>query len=199
MLRNNLSNKTTTTDTLPGNLWTVLENQASIFFNGKWRIKHLSYLWMYKLYFRIVIDEGKSLILGELQLINKWVICAMVSRVQLFTTLWNVAHQAPLSMWFSRQGYWSGLPFPPGDLPNPGFEPGSLVLQADSLLTDTTLVIHSKSYSNSTLVMFPLVTNQCYSHNNKSPTATWHYIKQDTQIPSSASYSHKTKKGKKGI
>ena len=128
MLRNNLSNKTTTTDTLPGNLWTVLENQASIFFNGKWRIKHLSYLWMYKLYFRIVIDEGKSLILGELQLINKWVICAMVSHVQLFTTLWNVAHQDPLSMWFSRQGYWSGLPFLIlGDLPDSGIEPTSLV------------------------------------------------------------------------
>ena len=84
-------------------------------------------------------------------------------------------------------------------LPNPGFEPGSPVLQADSLLTDTTLVIHSKSNCNSTLIMFPLATNQYYSHNNKSPTATWHYIKQDTQIPSSASYSHKTKKGKKGI
>ena len=46
-----------------------------------------------------------------------------------------VAHQAPLSMGFSRQEYWSGLPFPsPGDLPNPGIKPGSLALQADSLL-----------------------------------------------------------------
>ena len=42
--------------------------------------------------------------------------------------------QAPLSMGFSRQDYWSGLPFPsPGDLPNPGIEPGSPALQADSL------------------------------------------------------------------
>ena len=41
-------------------------------------------------------------------------------------TPWTVAHQAPLSMGFSRQEYWSGLPFPsPGDLPNPGIEPGS--------------------------------------------------------------------------
>ena len=41
-------------------------------------------------------------------------------------TPWTAAHQAPLSMRFSRQGYWSGLPFPsPGDLPNPGFEPVS--------------------------------------------------------------------------
>ena len=39
-------------------------------------------------------------------------------------TPWTVAHQAPLSMGFSRQEYWSGLPFPPpGDLPNPGIEP----------------------------------------------------------------------------
>ena len=52
--------------------------------------------------------------------------------------LWTVAHQAPLSMRFSRQEYWSGLPFPPpGDLPDPGTElvsPTSPALQADSLL-----------------------------------------------------------------
>ena len=48
------------------------------------------------------------------------------SRVQLFVSLWTVAHQAPLSMGFSRQEYWSGLPcLPPRDLPNPGMEPTS--------------------------------------------------------------------------
>ena len=47
---------------------------------------------------------------------------------------WTVAHQVPLSMEFSRQEYWSGLPFPsPEDLPNPGIEPGSSALQADTL------------------------------------------------------------------
>ena len=52
-------------------------------------------------------------------------------------TPWTVARQAPLSMRFSRQGYWSGLPFPsPGDLPNPGIEPRSPALQADPLLTE---------------------------------------------------------------
>ena len=53
-------------------------------------------------------------------------------------TLWTVAYQAPLSMRFSRQEYWSGLPFPPppGDLSNPGIEPGSPVLQADCLLPE---------------------------------------------------------------
>ena len=53
---------------------------------------------------------------------------------RLFATPWNVACQAPLSMGFSRQEYWSGLPCPPpGDLPNPGIEQGSPALQADSL------------------------------------------------------------------
>ena len=47
---------------------------------------------------------------------------------------WTVAHQGPLSMEFSRQEYWSGLPFPsPGDLPDPGIEPRSPALQVDSL------------------------------------------------------------------
>ena len=59
-----------------------------------------------------------------------------LSRVRLFATPWTVAHQAPPSMGFSRQEYWSGLPFPsPGDLPNPGIEPRSPALQADALTT----------------------------------------------------------------
>ena len=49
-----------------------------------------------------------------------------LSHERLFATPWTVARQAPLSMGFTRQEYWSGLPFPsPGDLPNPGIEPGS--------------------------------------------------------------------------
>ena len=52
----------------------------------------------------------------------------------LTATLWTIAHQAPLSMGFSRQEYWSGLPcLSPGDLPNAGTEPRSPTLQADSL------------------------------------------------------------------
>ena len=58
----------------------------------------------------------------------------LLSRVPLYATLRTVDHQAPPSMGFSRQEYWSGLPFPsPGDLPDPEFEPGSPALQADSL------------------------------------------------------------------
>ena len=57
-----------------------------------------------------------------------------LSHVQLFATPQTVAYQAPLSMGFSKQEYWSGLPFPsPRDLPDPGIEPRSPVLQADSL------------------------------------------------------------------
>ena len=52
----------------------------------------------------------------------------------LFATPWTVAYQAPQYMEFSRQDYWSGLPFPsPVDLPNPGIEPGSPAQQADAL------------------------------------------------------------------
>ena len=52
-------------------------------------------------------------------------------------TIWTVAYQAPLSMEFSRQEYWNGLPFPsPGHLPDPGIKSGSLSLQADSLLSE---------------------------------------------------------------
>ena len=61
-----------------------------------------------------------------------------LSRVQLFVTSWTVAHQAPPSVGFSRQECWSGLPFPsPGDLPNPGIEPGSPALQADALPSES--------------------------------------------------------------
>ena len=61
----------------------------------------------------------------------------LLSHVQLFVTPWTVAHQVPLSMEFSKQEYWSGLLFPPpGDLPNPGIEPGSPTLQADALLSE---------------------------------------------------------------
>ena len=60
-----------------------------------------------------------------------------LSYVRLFATPWTVAFQAPLSMGFSRQEYWSGLPFPSiWDLPSPRIEPRSLALQADSLSSE---------------------------------------------------------------
>ena len=60
-----------------------------------------------------------------------------LGHVRLFVTPGTVAYQAPQSMEFSRQEYWSGLPFPsPGDLPNPGIEPRSPALQTDALLSE---------------------------------------------------------------
>ena len=60
-----------------------------------------------------------------------------LSHVQLFVTPWIVAYQASPSVGFSRQEYWSGLPFPsPGDLPDPGIKPGSPALDADTLTSE---------------------------------------------------------------
>ena len=66
-----------------------------------------------------------------------WSEVKSLSRVRLFATPWTVAHQAPPSMGFSRQESWSGLPCPPpGDLPDPGIEPGPPTLQADALTSE---------------------------------------------------------------
>ena len=71
-------------------------------------------------------------------LVMVMVMVKSLSRVQLFATPWTVAYQAPPSMGFSRQEYWSGLPFPsPGDLPNPGIEPRSPALEANALTSAT--------------------------------------------------------------
>ena len=61
----------------------------------------------------------------------------LLSRVRLFATPWTSTYQAPPSMGFSRQEYWSGLPFPsPGDLPDPGIKPRSPTLEADALTSE---------------------------------------------------------------
>ena len=63
-------------------------------------------------------------------------------------TPWTVAHQAPQSIGFSRQEYWSGLPFPsPGDLPDPGIEPGSPALEADSLTSEPLTYMFEQHFS----------------------------------------------------
>ena len=77
-----------------------------------------------------MISYGICLTLSDLKV-------KLLSRVQLFATPWTVAYQAPPSVGFSRQECWSGLPFPsPGDLRDPGNEPGSPTLQADTLLSE---------------------------------------------------------------
>ena len=61
----------------------------------------------------------------------------LLSPVWVFVTPWTVAYQTPQSMGFSRQEYWSGLPFPsPGDLPDPGIKPRSPIFQADALTSE---------------------------------------------------------------
>ena len=68
--------------------------------------------------------DGKATILEALPLFEVPLLCCLVSHVWLFLTPWTVAGQAPLSVGFPRQEYWSGWPFPsPGDLPDPGTEP----------------------------------------------------------------------------
>ena len=87
------------------------EAQAGIKILG-WNINNLSYADDINFIAESKSSEVKSL-----------------SHVRLFATPWTVAHQAPLSVGFSREEYWSGLPFPsPGDLPNPGIELGSPAL-----------------------------------------------------------------------
>ena len=67
----------------------------------------------------------------------EWEEVKSLSCVQLFATPWTIAYQASPSMGFSRQEYWRGLSFPsPGDLPNPGIEPGSPALEADALTSE---------------------------------------------------------------
>ena len=87
------------------------------------------------------------------------------SCVQLFVTPWTVAHQAPLSLGLSRQEHWRGSPFlPPGDLPNPGREPGSPALQVDSFLL---------SHQGNPSAPYPTQTIQSTSDYLISKSACW--------------------------
>ena len=100
---------------------------------------------LFNLYAGLIKYKLESRLSGEMSIISDmqmtlplWqkakVKVKSLSRVRLFATLWTVAHQAPPSMGFPRQEYWSGLPFSsPEDLPDPGIKPVPLALQADSL------------------------------------------------------------------
>ena len=87
------------------------------------------------------------------------------SRVQLFKTPWTVARQAPLSMGFSRQEYWSGLPCPPpGDLPDLGIEPTSSVSPALAGGVFTTSAILEVHYMGWVCVSHSVVSNSWWPH-----------------------------------
>ena len=109
--------------------------------------------------------------------------CAVLSsssHVRLLVTSRTVAHLGPLSMGFSRQEYWSGLPFPPQeDLPNPGIKPGSPALQADSLLTEPLLDMMpiKKKKKNRTKKFFPQPFREQASDIIPHHTVWW-YLKQ---------------------
>ena len=90
-----------------------------------------------------LVSPSKTALLTQLLLLSYIVLCwaQSLSHVQLFVTSWTAAHQAPLSVGFSRQEYQSGLPCPPpGDPPNPRIEPRSPALQADSLPAELLLI-----------------------------------------------------------
>ena len=102
-----------------------------------------SILW-HSAFFLVLLSQRcmttrKAIALTRQAVVGKVMFCFLIyclkvkvkslSCVQPFATPWTVAYQVPPSMGFSRQENWSGLPFPsPGDLPNPGIEPGSLTL-----------------------------------------------------------------------
>ena len=103
-----------------GTLWAAIYGVTQ----SRTRLKRLSSSSSSLIYASLMAQLEKNLLAMQEKVKVK-----SLSRVQLFATPWTVAYQAPLSMGFSRQQYWSGLPFPsPGDLPDPGIEPGSLTL-----------------------------------------------------------------------
>ena len=100
----------------------------------------VSYMWVNHLLY----TGNEHNIINQLCMRARW-----VRRVWLFVTPWTVAHQIPLSMGFSRQEYWSGLPYPPpGDLSNPAIEPMSSTSQVDSLLPSHRGSPGNQPYSN---------------------------------------------------
>ena len=106
-----------------------------------------------------------------------------LSRVQLSATPWTVAHQAPLSMAFSRQAFWSGLPCPPpGHLPHPGVEPISLAspaLCADSLPLSHLGSPYVQVLIDNVMVLGDGDFKSCLGHDNELQEFNQHSFKKD--------------------
>ena len=116
----------------------------------------------------------------------------MLSHVQLIVTPWTVVHQAPLSMGFPRQEYWSGLPFPsPGDLPDPGIEPASPALAGRFSTAEppgkpsqlcSPLIFHQYDWKvlklsvSCSLAFFPAVQSQLVSQQFQETSKKRHFI-----------------------
>ena len=97
------------------------------------------------------------------------------SRVRLFATPWTVAYQVPPSMGFSRQECWNGLPFPsPGDLPDPGIEPGSPTLQEDALLSHQGSPSTENGIKDLLRMALPFRTRPSFSLSQSLPSGSFH-------------------------
>ena len=134
----------TTGKTIALTIWPFISKVMSLLFNMVYR------------FFIIFLPKSKHLLISWPQSLSAVILEPQKNKichcqVQLFVNPWTVAYQAPLSMGFFRQEYWSGLPFPsPGDLPDPGMEPGSTALQSDSTLSEPSgkprSAIHTQVY-----------------------------------------------------
>ena len=111
--------------------------------------------------------------------------CCHFSRVRLFVALWTVAHQAPLSMGFSRQEDWSGVPCPPpGDLPKAGIEPPPLTspaLAGSFFTTSTTWEAHGVLTLNAKYSALLFIAS-IHSHNLQPKTHyNCHFIDEEME------------------
>ena len=120
---------------------TLRGNTISNFEGEEKHMPQLGFLIVFSVIYSITFmgsgdGRGKEVQERWLEKVSQLIVKSLI-RVWLFATLYTVAYQAPPSMGFSRQEYWSGLPCPsPGDLPNPGIEPRSPALEADTLTSE---------------------------------------------------------------
>ena len=132
------------------------------------------------------IWKGSSLRLALPEIMVHACLLSCFSRVPLFSTPWTVARQAPLSMGFPRQEYWSVLLFPsPGDLSDPGIEPVSLALAGSFFTTEpwgnfTSLLINPKTivwtlgcFKNFSLSSFPVHLHEYYKYFKRWQISKW--------------------------
>ena len=117
-------------------------------------------------------------------------VCQSLSCVQLFVIPWTIGHQAPLTMEFSRQEYWSQVPFPsPGDLPNPGIKSGSSAFQADSLPSESPITLTFNLSLSLCLCVTIHYFYNCLQASiiiRKSNVGDFHFIKYSRDIKYSA-------------
>ena len=118
---------------------------------------------------------GFSMSLGSPSVFGSFEVKSL-SRVQLFVTPWTVAYQASPSTGFSRQEYWSGLPFlSPGELPDSGIEPGSPTLQADTFTSEPPGKPPGGSFTYVYFHSHVEMALSAYLHCHQPPTFPWNH------------------------